>query len=179
MLRSVLERFRRDEAPERLYAQIVAQARQPVFYARLGVPDTAEGRFDMIVLHAILVMRRLRGEGGAGRDLAQALFDALFRDMDANLREMGVSDVAVPKRVKGMARAFYGRAAAYDGAIDAADRPSLAVALRRNVYRNATDADADRLAGYVLASETRLGQVPYGEVAAGNLPWAEAEEGAE
>lgn len=112
---------------------VVEQARRPAFYARLGVPDSLDGRFDMIVLHAALLVRRLRGEGADGTRLAQALFDEMFADMDRSLREMGVGDLGVGKRVKSMAKAFYGRAAAYEKGLVSEDG-SLAAALRRNLY---------------------------------------------
>jgi len=121
----------------KLYASLVAHARRPEFYARAGVPDSVDGRFDMIVLHVVLVLYRLRAEGDAGRDLAQALFDMFFVDMDRNLREMGVGDLAVGSRVKGMAKAFYGRAAAYEAALTEGDS-ALADALRRNLYGTAS-----------------------------------------
>src|SRR4051812_22915736 len=93
--------FRKPPAPpgtiEAIYGMIVAQAREPVFYRTLGVPDTVEGRFDMVLLHLWLVLRRLReSEGGVA--LSQALFDHFCADMDANLRELGVGDLTVPKR---------------------------------------------------------------------------------
>ena len=135
---SLFGRFRQKKeraAAEKLYAAIVRGAREPVFYERFAVADTADGRFDMIVLHAFLVLRRLKAEPEAA-DLAQALFDRMFIDMDENLREMGVGDLAVGARVKKMAKAFYGRAAAYEQGL-AADGPNLEEALHRNLYRHA------------------------------------------
>ncbi len=110
---------------------IVAQARLPAFYERFGVPDTVNGRFDMVLLHLWLVLRRLR-TGTEGTALAQALFDHFCSDMDDNLREMGVGDLSVPKRMVKFAEAFYGRTAAYDAALKA-DGSELAQALARNV----------------------------------------------
>ena len=102
---------------EAIYGMIVTQAREPLFYRDLGVPDTVNGRFDLLVLHLWMVLRRLRPmEGGA--ELSQALFDRFCDDMDANLREMGVGDLTVPKRMQAFGEAFYGRAAAYDLALD-------------------------------------------------------------
>src|SRR5512135_2803202 len=98
----------------RLYDAIVSQARRPEFYEGGGVPDSIDGRFELIVLHAYLVLRRLRAAGGAGEPLAQALVDVLFADLDASLREMGAGDLGVGKRVKRMATAFYGRIGAYE-----------------------------------------------------------------
>ena len=133
-------RARRREAARRLYMAAVRQARTPTLYTRGGVADTLDGRFDLIVLHVVPLMRRLRQCGEAGRHLSQALFDVMFDDMDQSLREMGVGDLRVGKRVKQMARAFYGRAVAYDRAFDQAPgadrRRSIAEALARNVYND-------------------------------------------
>src|SRR6202034_1850226 len=98
-----------------LYGMIVAQARSRVFYADYGVPDTVEGRFELIVLHLVLLLRRL----GPGHRLGQRVFDAFCRDLDDNLREMGVGDMAVPKHMRRFAEAFYGRQDAYIAALEA------------------------------------------------------------
>lgn len=116
-----------------IYSTAVKQARSPVFYADLGVPDTIDGRFDLIMLHVFLVLHRLKDAGEAGTELAQALFDMLFGDMDRSLREMGVGDLSVGKRVKEMVSAFYGRVAAYDAAV-ATNDGALIEALERNLY---------------------------------------------
>ena len=131
---------RQARAGYELYCQAVAAARDPYFYSVLGVPDTLDGRFDMVGLHAFLVIRRLQALPVPGPALAQALFDAMFHDMDLNLREMGVSDLSVGKKVKQMWEAFHGRAAAYQGALAAGDAVLLAEALRRNVWRGAAEA---------------------------------------
>lgn len=109
-------RAARRERGDKLYAAIVAQARSESFYRDCGVPDTVDGRFDLIVLHTYIVLDRLRAEGEAGRKLSQQLFDTLFDDMDRSLREMGVGDLSVGKHVKRMASGFYGRMKAYDEA---------------------------------------------------------------
>ncbi len=126
--------FRSDPLPAaaaRLYASIVAQARHPDFYTAGGVPDSIDGRFEMVALHGYLVLRRLRGAGGEAERLSQGLVDALFADMDASLREMGAGDLGVGKRVKRMATAFYGRLAAYEAGEGGGD---LSEALRRNLF---------------------------------------------
>lgn len=157
-----LFRPRKDRARVRaIYAVIVAQARQPVFYAELGVPDTLEGRYDMLMLHAFLYMHRLKDEAGPAKDVAQDVFDFLFSDMDRTLREMGVGDLTVPKKIKKMAQAFYGRTAAYDAAL-AKPGPDLAAAVQRNVFggepasasQAAAVADYMRLTVKALASQT-------------------------
>jgi cytochrome b pre-mRNA-processing protein 3 len=125
-----------------LYGMIVAQARLPVFYSRLRVPDSVDGRFDILVLHVVLVMRRLAREPGQARNAGQLVFDRFCRDMDDNLREMGVGDLAVPREMRRMGSAFYGRQAAYEAALAAADDRELVDALARNIY-----SDASAIAG--------------------------------
>lgn len=134
-----------------LYRETAAAARQPVFYAALGVPDTLDGRFDMLMLHAGLLVRRLNREGAAGRALAQEYFDRLFVEMDRAVREMGVGDLSVRRHVRQMMRAFYGRAVRYGEALDASDHESLKAALARNVYGGAESVAASDLALGVLA----------------------------
>ena len=152
-------RKRRREAARRLYTAAVRQARQPILYTEGGVADTLDGRFDLIVLHVVPLMRRLRQCDEAGRKLSQALFDVMFDDMDQSLREMGVGDLRVGKRVKQMARAFYGRAKAYDEAFDQAPgaerRRAIAEALERNVFNNAPPP-ADRVHAMADYVETLL-----------------------
>jgi cytochrome b pre-mRNA-processing protein 3 len=133
-----------------LYGAIVAQARRPEFYARYGVPDTVEGRFDMIVLHLALFLRRLRREGREFQTMGQDIFDVFCRDMDHNLREMGVGDLAVPKEMKRFGEAFFGRLEAYDHALSSGSSDMLSTTLARNLVTS-TDGAA-RLAEYVLAS---------------------------
>src|SRR3546814_20289987 len=101
-----------------LYRAIVAQARQPGLYRDLGVPDNLDGRFEAIVLHLVLVLRRLKRDFPAGRDLAEALQESFFEDMDHSLRELGAGALGVGKRVKRMAEGFMGRLAGYEGAHD-------------------------------------------------------------
>ncbi|HWA42889.1 MAG TPA: ubiquinol-cytochrome C chaperone family protein [Hypericibacter adhaerens] len=124
---------------ERLYAALVEQARQPAFFREGRVPDSLDGRFEMLTLHAFLVLRRLRAEGPAGAALAQRLFDRMFVDMDESLREIGVGDLSVGKRVKAMAKAFYGRSAAYEAALSDPAGSALADALARNLYGTLPD----------------------------------------
>jgi cytochrome b pre-mRNA-processing protein 3 len=141
-----------------LYGLIVAQARAPSFYAGYLVPDTVEGRFDMIVLHLALVLRRLRREPAALRAVGQRVFDLFCTDMDHSLREMGVGDLAVPKQMRRLGEAFYGRALAYDRALEGECEEPLAPALARILFpsASATPPEAVRLAGYVRATEACL-----------------------
>jgi len=162
--------FRRSvEAPYALYGAIVAQARHPALYATLDVPDSLDGRFDMIVLHAVLVFRRLRGEAPAVAERAQALFDLFMADMDRSLREMGVGDLTVPKRIKKMAEAFYGRLDAYVAALDAGDRAALADALARNVFPDGAPPTIGRLAAYAAAAADRLAAMATDDVIDGRI----------
>ncbi len=169
--------FRRD--PRRrliagLYKRVAAAARQPGLYARLGVPDTIEGRFEALALHMVLALRALRHKPDPAGDVARDLTDAFFRDLDASLREMGVGDTSVPKRMKTLAEAFYGRAGVYDAALDAADEDGLARALGRNVH--GSDAPAPGLARYALAADRGLKEVTADAILADgpNFPPADA-----
>jgi cytochrome b pre-mRNA-processing protein 3 len=117
------------------------------------VPDTVEGRFEALCLHVILVLRALRGRPAPSDEVANALAEALFRDLDSVLRESGVGDSKVPKGMKKLAEAFYGRARAYDGALDAHDEAALAAALGRNVT---SGAPAGGLARYALVADRDL-----------------------
>ncbi len=152
-----------------LYAAAVAAARDPWFYTALGVPDTLDGRFDLVGLHAALLIHRLQGDAAPGPELAQAVFDAMFSDMDQNLREIGVSDLSVGKRVKTMWEAFHGRAHAYAAALDANDQAALATALARNVWRGVpgNEAAARTLAAYSLRQFEGLRRQDLSEFAAG------------
>jgi cytochrome b pre-mRNA-processing protein 3 len=155
----ILARFRRNSQARTihvLYGAIVAQARSTAFYADFQVPDTVEGRFDLIVLHLVLLLHRLSSRAEAGRGLGQELFDVFCRDLDANLREMGVGDLAVPKRMQGFAEAFYGRQAAYLAGLDAADQRVFEKALARNIFPAGNDAGAAQLARYARAAVARL-----------------------
>jgi len=155
----ILARFRRtSRAPtiHGLYGAIVAQARSRGFYVDYGVPDTVEGRFDLIVLHLVLLLRRLGRQAEAGRGLGQELFDAFCRDLDANLREMGTGDLAVPKKMRAFAEAFYGRQAAYLAALAKPDLRAFEKALARNIFPASNEAGPVALASYARAAATSL-----------------------
>ena len=178
-----LRRRRFERAGYELYGAAVAAARQPWFYRELGVPDTLDGRFDLVGLHAFLVIRRLSALAPPGPDLSQAVFDAMFSDMDINLREMGVSDLAVGKRVTAMWEAFHGRAAAYEAALAGAPPvgdgdTALAEALARNVWRGqVTLPDGPRrLASLVRRHVENLGRIAPAALQAGKLAFPAPEE---
>ena len=141
-----------------LYGMIVAQARMPVFYRDYAVADTVNVRFELIVLHLALFNRRLASEPGPMRALGQAVFDLFCRDMDNNLREMGVGDLAVPKEMQRIGAAYYGRALAYDAALAAGDERALTAVIARNVHGAGVGEPlaARRLAAYMRACEENL-----------------------
>ena len=165
----LFRQFRADPAAA-LYGRLVAQARLPGFYTVCVVPDSVQGRFEMIALHAFLVMRRLKTGGAAGA-LAQDLFDLMFADMDRNLRELGTGDLAVGKRIKKLAKSFYGRVAAYeDGLTGPAGR--LEEALARNVYEDVAAAPPEAvaaLARYLRQADAVLSAQSLADLAAGEL----------
>jgi len=171
-------KFREKQAARRLYAVILGRAREAVFYEDFGVPDSVDGRFDMVALHTFLVLRRLKRDRPASAALSQALFDLMFVDMDENLREMGVGDLSVGRRVKDMAKAFLGRIAAYEAAL-AEERggDALAAALRRNLYRGGAAADGGQIAAmadYVRRQDAGLAELPIEEMLAGRLAFPPA-----
>lgn len=131
-------------AARTLYARLLESVRRPGFYAQLGVPDSFDGRFDLLMLHLFLIIRRLNGEGSSGKEFSQALFDACFADMDQTLREMGIGDMGVPKHMRRMMKGFNGRIQAYDGAFG--DAGDFSAALRRNLYGTAPGTAPEAIA---------------------------------
>jgi len=179
----ILGAFRRNDPArniQALYGAIVAQARLPIFYLRYGVSDGVEERFELIVLHLVLVLRRLGAEEpaasarpparGPGSAVGQTLFDVFCRDLDDNLREMGVGDLAVPRRMRQFGEAFYGRQAAYGAALGAADPQELEKALARNILGEAAAGEkAVALARYVRAAAAQLATQPEDALIAGRV----------
>ena len=141
---------------EAIYGMIVTQAREPIFYRDLGVPDTVNGRFDLLLLHLWLLLRRLRTVQSA-TELSQALFDRFCEDMDDNLREMGIGDQTVPKRMRAFGEAFYGRVQAYDQAMEGGGE-ALAAAICKNILNGTGLEQARQLATYAVATEADLGR---------------------
>ena len=134
------------------------QARLPIFYEQYRVADTPDGRFDIIMLHVFLILRRLKDDDERCKAMGQAVFDFMFRDMDQNLREMGVGDIGVSYRIKDMAKAFYGRIAAYEKGLDEPKTKMLEAALDRNLYRgnNLEPALIFTMAEYVRGQDKKL-----------------------
>jgi cytochrome b pre-mRNA-processing protein 3 len=157
-----------------LYGTIVAQARNPAFYQAYRVPDTATGRLEMIMLHAVLVLRRLQDDTTGGRELGQGLFDRFCRDMDDNMREMGVGDLAVPGKMRRIGETFYGRQAAYWAALAAPQGENLVTVLARNVFAGSTEREgAVRLAAYSREAARRMCQQGF---ARGELSFPDPEQ---
>ncbi len=148
-----------------LYDAIVAAARQPRFFAEWGVPDTVDGRFDVIVLHLFLVLDRLKGEPA---EIRQKLIDYFFSDMDNSLREMGVGDVSVGKKVRKMAEAFYGRLTAYSTALREGE-VALVASIERNVYAGEKNVSTVALAHWVVLAHTALSTQPVENILLANL----------
>lgn len=170
----IISLFRRNRQPETistLYGMIVAQARLPVFYRDFHVPDTVNGRFDMIVLHLALVLRRLSGGQPVYPEAGQQLFDRFCEDMDGNLREIGIADLKVPKEMRQMGEAFYGRAQAYDAALDRSGDDALAEVLIRNIFEGAGDSAirATQLARYVRSADRMLAEQEPAALVAGEV----------
>jgi len=168
---------RHERAGFSLYTSSVEAAREAPYFARLGVPDTLDGRFDLVGLFAALLIRRLRLHPSPGPALAQAVFDAMFADMDFNLREMGVSDISVGKRMRDMWEAFHGRAMAYEAPLAAADVAALTDALARNVWRGRAPAGAaPALAEAALAQDRALEGQSLADFVAGRVWFLPAHE---
>lgn len=156
---------------EALYGAIVAQARAPVFYQRYGVADTVNGRLDLLMLHLVLVFERLSQGDATEKAAGQAAFDRFCQDMDDHLREEGVSDLKVPKDMKRVGAAFFGRHRAYISALKASDPEALRAALRRNVYVDKDVAGLGALAAYVEAAARALEGQDVTAIAGGRVTW--------
>lgn len=164
----------RREVADRLYRDLVKQARRPEFYRDLGVPDTPEGRFEMVGLHLALVVRRLRAAGPPGSALAQEVFDLMSADMDESLRHIGIGDLSVGRHVKRLAGYFYARLRALDEALAVTPSAPLAPMLRSNVYQGGAAPrphQVDALAGYLLAAEAALRTQSTELLLVGQVDW--------
>jgi cytochrome b pre-mRNA-processing protein 3 len=172
-LASIFHRFRRRDAVMSVYNRIVERAREPQFFADWGVPDTLDGRFEMLSLHAFLIFNRLKADPGFTGDFAQDLFDTMFADLDRVLREMGATDIGVGRHVKTMARGLYGRLVAYEQGLSEGDA-ALEDALRRNLYGTVNPEPAQIMAIqlYLRRQVTALTSVPVTSFLAGEVPFA-------
>jgi cytochrome b pre-mRNA-processing protein 3 len=172
----ILSLFRKNTATDAVYGvyrAIVAQSRQPVFYAEWGVPDTVTGRFDMISLHMALVFRRLRANE-TSKGFSQAVFDLFFKDMDRSLREMGAGDLGVPKKIQKMGNLFFGLLAAINEAMDRNDREALAAVFSRNIFGDAGLEHAFALADYALEQDRVLAAQPVDSITGGTVTFGKS-----
>jgi cytochrome b pre-mRNA-processing protein 3 len=159
-------------AGQRLYASAAAQARAPTFYAAMGAPDTVEGRFELYTLHVALVLRRMKGQGAQAAETAQGCFDAYVKSLDHALRDMGVGDLSVGKKMRKLGEAFYGRVKNYDEAFGALpDKAPLAAMIGRTVLMGQTDADPSRFVGYATAAMAALEAQPLDTLLQGEVSW--------
>jgi cytochrome b pre-mRNA-processing protein 3 len=171
VIAALRQRKQRRGAAMAAYGRIVARAREPDLFAAWAIPDTLDGRFEMLALHVFLVLNRLKPEAAA-KEFAQILFDTMFADLDRGVREMGATDIGVGRHVKAMARGFYGRIAAYEAGLGEASE--LAPALRRNLFGTVEPKPAhlDAAAGYLRHQAAALAVVPVEIFLAGEVPFA-------
>jgi cytochrome b pre-mRNA-processing protein 3 len=166
---------RREVIAQRLYAALTAQARRPYFYQACGVPDTIDGRFEMVTLHAFLLFRRLKGHGEKAGAVAQAVYDVMFGDFDASVREMGAQDLGVGRRIKFMTEAMNGRFAAYEAALAQSQshggQAELELALKRNLYGTIEPVEEclKRMADYFRRADAELAALPVDQLMRGVL----------
>lgn len=148
----------------RLYDHALTASRQVELYANNGVPDTVDGRFDMLVIHVWLLIRRVNREGAQG--LGQEIFDAMFSEMDNSLRELGTSDTSVGKRIKDMAKVFYSRAEIYNTVLDAADTNALNEALEHNLFTDMVPPSqfCGRLATHIQNTDMALSEQNFVDI---------------
>jgi len=174
MFKQLLARSPARRAASALHDAAVAQSRQATLYAGMGAPDTVEGRFELLSLHVILLVERLKGEPGAAADVRQMLFDTYVSNLDGALREMGVGDLAVGKRMRKLGEAFYGRAQACDEAFASLpDRTVLSKLLGRTVLRDAPGAPT-LLADYVARCREGLAATDTRALVSGEAAWPAA-----
>ncbi len=182
MLKSLFKPRPAQTAGKALYAAAAHQARDATFYASLGVPDTGEGRFELYVLHVALLVRRLKGQGDVAAETSQALFDTFVRSLDDGLREMGVGDLVVGKRMRKLAEAFYGRLRAFDEALGRLpDLSELEGLLGRTVLQAApadgAPQNARLIADYVRRAVAHLERLPLDGLLGGETSWPEVMHG--
>ena len=156
-------------AGQALYALAAAQARRPGFYTSLGVADTVEGRFELYSLHVILLVLRLKGQGSEAAEVTQALFDAYLESLDIALREQGVGDLSMGKKMKKLGRAFYGRVRSYEAVGD--DPAALEAVIGRTIYEGVADPDAAPLSRYVERVRADLAAQPLERLLSGDVEW--------
>jgi cytochrome b pre-mRNA-processing protein 3 len=166
---------RRELIAQRLYAALTAQARRPDFYLTCGVPDTIDGRFEMVALHAFLLFRRLKGHGDKAGAVAQSVYDVMFGDFDASVREMGAQDLGVGRRIKFMTEAMNGRFQAYEAGLaqvrSQGGQTELELALKRNLYGTVEPVEEclKRMGDYTKRADAELAALPIDQLMRGVL----------
>ena len=172
----VRRRRERRAAARAAYGRIAARAREPGLYALWSVPDTLDGRFELLTLHAFLVLNRLKREAPPAKEFAQQLFDTMFSDLDRGVRDLGNADISVGRQVKTMARGFFGRIAAYDKGLG--DEAELEAALKRNLFGTVTPSaeQVARAARYLRRQVSALAAAPVEALLAGEVPYAPVDE---
>jgi len=174
-LSKLLSKFTQMPPERAVYAQIVAKARQPWLYLQAGVPDTVSGRFDMITLHSFFLMEHLGGKGDSEKKFAQALFDEVFMDMDHSLREMGVGDLSVGKKIRKMSEVFYGACNGYRTALaepQETRKKALNDALERNVLNDGVNLrQLNNLTNYSFESIAQIEKIPLKTILSGKVTW--------
>ena len=159
-----------------LYASAAAQAREPAFYAALGTPDTVEGRFELFSMHVALVLLRLKGQGARAEETAQQLFESFIRGLDDALREMGVGDVVVGKRMRKLGEAFYGRMRSYEQALAARPDPAeLQDLIARTVFDGARAGRPKAMAAYASAAADTLAAMALDDLLVGRVQWPQVQ----
>lgn len=164
MFKTLFRRRTQERQAQGLYALAVEQARQPDFYARLGVADRIDARFELYTLHVLLLFVRTKAEGERGADLAQKMFDTYVSALDNVLRELGVGDVSVGKKMRKLGEALYGRMSAYEKALREGDRDGFQASIARNVFESDDPAAGAELTRYALESHERLARQPISAV---------------
>ncbi|GAA0636848.1 ubiquinol-cytochrome C chaperone family protein [Brevundimonas lenta] len=172
MLQNLFRHRRRERLGQALYELVVLQARDPGFYTTLGVADRIDARFELYTLHMLLLTMRLRDEGERGAEAGQQLFDTYVSALDHTLRELGVGDISVGKKMRKLGESLFGRMTAWETPLRAEDADALAVTLARNIYESEDVAEATSLAAYALASRRSLAAQTFEQVVAAPA-WAE------
>jgi len=172
MLRNLFRQRPDERQGDALYALAVGQARQPEFYTSLCVTDQIDARFELYTLHVLILFLRLKGDGERGEVAAQRLFDTYISSLDNTLRELGVGDVSVGKKMRKLGESLYGRMNAYEGPLRAEDVDAMAAALAKNVYESEDAATGHALARYAVASRQNLATQSF-ETASKAPAWAE------
>ncbi|MDP4796389.1 MAG: ubiquinol-cytochrome C chaperone [Rhodospirillales bacterium] len=173
-LRSLFKTKPNVEIAQALYGTTILAARRPFFFTECGVPDTPEGRFEMLALSAFLVLNRMKNFADMA-ELSQTYFDVMFDDIDSNLRELGVGDISVGKKVKKLAQSFYGRIKAYEAGLHDESDGALSMAIERDLLRGTSPerANIEKLVKYVRAEHDFLSRQDADSLAAGRISFVD------